>query len=312
MSAPIRKLSIPLLLCAVFFGPFHGTEATEKSLLVTTQWLSEHLNDPNLVILHIGEGDATYMDGHIPGALFAKWDDFVVTRDGIPNEVPDREALIDWVRHFGIEDSSKIVLYDEEKGMQAARAFFTLDVIGLGDQCALLDGQFKAWKSQGREISVERSEPTPSKWTPKGSFHRATIDDREIESILSNPDLGGSPKFLDARTQEYYSGAKKTEVVSRPGRLPRAIQMDWLEAIREGDLPLLKSPNDLSHLLQEKGVREGDPVVTYCNTGRSAAHLYFTLRYLGYDVRLYDGSMSEWALDESHPVEVDSATPANP
>ncbi|MCA9446489.1 MAG: sulfurtransferase [Candidatus Omnitrophica bacterium] len=304
-----RILIVVAFLTLLAANPSRTAAMDEDSdYLVSTEWLSERLSQPNLVILHVAKDDAGYLEGHIPGARLAEWGDFVVTKDGVPNELPEPATLETWIRGLGITDSSQIVLYDEEKGMSAARAFFTLDSIGLGDQSALLDGQLKTWKAEGRPLSTEPATVEPSKWKIEKGAGQHIARQEEILSILSHSDTKGNPKLLDARSKDYFEGTKKSDSAARAGRLPEAIQMDWDEALREGDLPLFKSPSDLKQLLGEKGVGEKDPVITYCNTGRSASHLYFTLRHLGYDTRLYDGSMSEWTMDETHPVEVGSAT----
>lgn len=279
-----------------------------SELLVSVEHLSGRLADPNTVILHIASATEGYAAGHIPGALFADWDDFVVTKNGIPNELPDPDEIEAWVRSLGVDDASRIVLYDEEEGMSAARAFFTLDSVGLGDRTALLDGQLKAWKAAGKPLSTEPSAaPSPSNWKRNASTNDRIALQDEIRKLLSEENPGAKPKFMDARSRDYFTGAKTSGLVKKGGRLPDAVQMDWVEAVQEGDLPLMKSPADLGFLLEEKGVAPDDPLITYCNSGRSASHLYFTLRYLGYDVRLYDGSMSEWSLEDSNPIE--SGTP---
>ncbi len=298
---PVR--SIPAVAVTLMVGVSFAC-ASPVGLLVSVDWLSEHLGDPGLVVLHVGSSEETYQEGHIPGALFARWDDFVVTRDGVPNELPDRDTLIEWVQSFGVTEDSRIVLYDESTGMSAARAFFTLDSLGLGDRVSVLDGQLAAWKAEGNELSSQTPEATPSDWIPEQGDPRKVITREEVADLLATAEEGSGPKFLDSRSHEYFTGEKKSGVAMRGGHLPGAIQFDWSEAVQEGDIPLLKPSGDLSHLLEEKGVKKEDPVITYCNTGRSASHLYFTLRHLGYDVRMYDGSMSEWTLDDKNPVEV--------
>lgn len=296
-----------ILLTASTVSAGDGPKVNSE-LLVSVEQLSERLTDPNTVILHIASATGGYAAGHIPGALFADWDDFVVTKNGIPNELPDPDEIEAWVRSLGIDDTSKIVLYDEEEGMSAARAFFTLDSVGLGDRTALLDGQLKAWKAAGKPLSTEpAAAPPPSDWKRGAANNDRIALQDEIRKLLAEENSGARPKFMDARSRDYFTGEKTSGLVKKGGRLPDAVQMDWVEAIQEGDLPLMKTPEDLGFLLEEKGVAPDDPLITYCNSGRSASHLYFTLRYLGYDVRLYDGSMSEWSLEDSNPIE--SGTP---
>lgn len=303
---PLRSLAFSILFAA-YAAAAGDAPKVNPDLLVSVDSLSKRLDDPETVILHIASATEGYAAGHIPGALFADWDDFVVTKNGVPNELPDPDEIEAWVRSLGIDDSSKIVLYDEEEGMSAARAFFTLDSVGLGDRTALLDGQLKAWKAAGKPLSTEPAKATPSTWKRGNPNNDRIALQDEIRKLLSEENSGVKPKFMDARSRDYFTGAKTSGLAKKGGRLPDAVQMDWVEAIQEGDLPLMKAPEDLGFLLEEKGVAPDDPLITYCNSGRSASHLYFTLRYLGYDVRLYDGSMSEWTFDDSNPIE--SGTP---
>jgi thiosulfate/3-mercaptopyruvate sulfurtransferase len=112
-------------------------------MLVTTDWLAGNLSDPKVVVLHVADTPQGYSAGHIPGARFVKWDDIAATRDGIPNELPPTEALVSVVRRLGIEEKSRVVIYDEDGGLYAARLYVTLDYLGLGERAALLDGHWK-------------------------------------------------------------------------------------------------------------------------------------------------------------------------
>lgn len=126
-------LILPLLAAAA--------PAVRSNMLVTTDWLDQHRSDPKLVVLHISGNRAAYDEGHIPGARFVAMSDLVVTRDGIPNELPATADLKKVIEGAGISDDSRIILYSDASVLPATRAYFTFDYLGHGDQAAMLDAR---------------------------------------------------------------------------------------------------------------------------------------------------------------------------
>src|ERR1019366_2826707 len=114
--------------------------ATRQDMLVSTDWLSKHLTDANVVVLQVSANRNAYDAGHIPGARFVGLPELVVTRDGIPNELPPVADLKKVLEAAGVSDDSRIILYSDVSVLPATRAYFTLDYLGHGDQAALLDG----------------------------------------------------------------------------------------------------------------------------------------------------------------------------
>ena len=136
-------------------------------MLVTTEWLAENLDNPDVVILHATWTPKNYDSGHIPGAQLLGWNDIAVTRDGIPNEVPSVEKLVAMVRRVGIDENDRIVLYDDGEGLVATRAYAVFDYVGLGEQTAMLDGQLKKWQAEGRPTTTNSPSVTPSSYEPQ-------------------------------------------------------------------------------------------------------------------------------------------------
>ena len=124
-------------------------------MLVTTAWLAEHLRDPDLVVLCVNSAPEFYSRGHIPGARQIKLGDIAVTRDGIPNELPPVEDLRKVFAAAGVGNSSRVVLYGERSNLFAARAYFTLDYLGVAGRAALLDGGLEKWTAEHRPLSTE-------------------------------------------------------------------------------------------------------------------------------------------------------------
>src|ERR1051325_7412045 len=126
-----------------------------KEMLVTTEWLAAHLHDPDLVVLSVGSAPEFYSKGHIPNARQILLSEIAVTRDGIPNELPADAVLEKVFAAAGVGNGSRIVLYGERSNLLAARAYFTLDYLGLAQKAALLDGGVEKWRAEQRPLSTE-------------------------------------------------------------------------------------------------------------------------------------------------------------
>ncbi len=124
-------------------------------MLVTTGWLANHLKDPDLVVLCIDSAPEFYSRGHIPSARQIKLSEIAVTRDGIPNELPSMEAMRQAFSGAGVSNNSRVVLYGERSNLFAARAYFTLDYLGVAGHAALLDGGIEKWTAEHRPLSTE-------------------------------------------------------------------------------------------------------------------------------------------------------------
>ncbi len=288
------RIALLSLLLALTSTP---AVATRKSLLVSTQWLAHHVDDRNVVVLHVGRDRADYEKGHLPGARFLAFGDLVVTRDGLQNELPPAAALKQVFERAGAGDASRIVLYGDMSGLLAARAFVTLDYLGHGDRAALLDGGMEKWRAESRPLSTEvPPPPPPAQFTvairPEVIASLAAV--RDI-SWMSETQPGSIMVLLDARPAEEFSGAKPSDGISRAGHIPGARGLYWMDTLKTRETPELRPISDLRRLFAQAGVQDGDRVVTYCRTGVQASFLYFVARYLGYDAALYDGSFAEWS-----------------
>src|SRR5438132_4960866 len=138
--------------------------AVRSDILVSTAWLAQHLNDPNVVILHVSRDRTAYDAGHIPGARFLALSDFVVTRDGILNELPPAATLKSVFERAGVSDDSRVILYGDASVLPATRAYFTLDYLG-HDAAALLDGGLPKWKTESRALDKANPEVKEGRMT---------------------------------------------------------------------------------------------------------------------------------------------------
>src|SRR5581483_11021672 len=141
--------------------------AVRSDMLVTTNWLAQHLKDPKLVILHVSRDRKAYDDGHIPGARFLALSDIAVTREGILNELPPAAALKEVLERAGVSDDSRVILYGDSSVLPATRAYFTLDYLGHGDSAALLDGGLPKWTAESRPVEKDAPPARQGKLTPR-------------------------------------------------------------------------------------------------------------------------------------------------
>jgi CubicO group peptidase (beta-lactamase class C family) len=264
--------------------------ATNPSMLVSTDWLAQHLNDESLVILHVG-AQKDYDAGHIPGARLMTLADISVTStSGLRLELPPAADLEKAFGRLGVGDGTRVVVYAGTDSVQSAtRVWFTLDSLGAGERTALLDGGLAAWRNSGRALSTEAAKAEARTFTahpaPRvvtAEWLRAHLEDRDVQ-------------LLDARLPEFYNGTNAGGM-PRAGHIPGARSVPYNSAF--GADGKLKPADDLRTL-----VREAPLTVSYCHIGQQATVLYFVARYLGQNARLYDGSFQDWSRSAALPVE---------
>jgi thiosulfate/3-mercaptopyruvate sulfurtransferase len=277
--------------------------AVRSEMIVSTAWLAGRLNDPKIVVLHVARERSHYDGGHIPGARFVGWGEITATRDGVPNELAPVADLQKLFERLGIGDDARIVLYGDNSGLSAARAYFTLDYLGHGARAALLDGGPEKWKAERRAISTDLVETKTARFTPRVRASAVTNLDvvRDLSWTAVNV-ISPSVALIDARPVDEYTGAKPGDGVPRAGHIPGAASVFWMQNVMSKENPALRSVPALRKLYEEAGAQHGRTVVAYCRTGGQASHTYFTLKYLGYDVVMYDGSFFEWSNTEGTPV----------
>ena len=279
------------------------TEARARShpeYLVSTGWLAAHLGSPNVVVIHVGHTDDGYRAGHVPGALFLPLSAVAMTVNGVPNEFPAPVQLSATFRDLGVGNGARIVIYGDDQGLLAARAWVALDLLGQSARASILDGGLSRWTAEHRAVETTVRGPHPellaSRWRAdrvvSAAWVRAHLGDRTVA-------------FVDARSPEQYAG---TPGDSASGHLPGAKSLYWMNGLASADDPVLRPMRALRDLWHPIGAdrRPVATVVVYCRTGMQASHDYFVARYLGLpDVRLYDGSVSEWTMLH-YPLETSS------
>jgi thiosulfate/3-mercaptopyruvate sulfurtransferase len=274
--------------------------------LVTTSWLAEHLDDPQLVLCDVRwylkgkTGRDEYARGHIPGAQFVDLER-ELSAHGQPgpgrHPLPSPEQLAQVLSRLGVTPDSVVVAYDDAGGSIAARLWWLLDYVGHGGG-RVLDGGIGAWVADGRPL-----ETTPRTRPPAPPMTLEPRRDRVVDAEMVDRLRAGGALLLDARARERYLG--QTEPVdARAGHIPGA-----RNAPHAGNLDAdgrLLGADALRARYRELGALDADTVVAYCGSGVTACHAILALARAGRgDVKLYEGSWSDWSRDPGRPLATD-------
>ena len=269
-------------------------------LLVDVEWLSGHLADRGLVILHVGD-KAGYDAGHIPGARFITEENVAAPHDmsnprDMMLELPSPETLRAKVASFGISDDSRIVVYFGKNGgvPSATRIIFTLDYLGLGARTSLLNGGLGAWQGAGKTITTAVPAPATGKLTAQ-PVNPVVVDAAFVGSVGQRP----NHVLVDARAAVFYTGIQPT-MANKAGHIPGAVNIPFTEIT---DTQLLIDRTRIEGLFRKAGVKPGDTVVAYCHVGQQATAVIFAARLLGHRTVLYDGAFQDWAVNNRGAVE---------
>ncbi len=257
--------------------------AVRGGMLVSTAWLAAHAKDPDLVLLHVADTFADYRRGHIPGARFLATGKFIDNAGKLGSELPPVEALAKAFGDLGVTAKSRVVVYTTAWPPTAARAWFTLDALGLGDRAALLDGGVEQWLAEDRPVTQALPPFAPAALVPRPKLEaRATLED--VRKALDAPG-GPACRMVDSRPASRFQA----------GHLAGAATLYWKDTLESDEHPVLLPVEKLRALLAAKGLLPDRKAITYCEVGLQASHGYFLLKYLGYDAAMYDGSYQEWS-----------------
>ncbi len=260
--------------------------AAAPGLLVSPAELAASLKDPATVVIFVSNNEADFVAGHIPNARFVRYDQIAIDADGLSSELPPVDELRKVLSGAGISDKSKVVIYGTP--IAATRLFFTLDYFG-HPTAKVLNGGLAAWKASGGPIEIGPPKPPAgATLTPKPQPSRVVSADW-IKERLSSERM----TLLDARPDAEFTGADGGMGGAHvKGHLPDAQQLVW-NSLLDASGKFLPDA-ELRRKYQAIGAREATPLVSYCMVGMRASVTYFVARHLGYDARMYDGSIVDW------------------
>lgn len=268
--------------------------------LCSTQWVADHLADPNVRLIESNEDPLLYPSGHIPGAHEVDW-----TRDlndQVMRDYLDRDAFTALMRRLGADASTTLVFYGDKNNWWATYALWVFELYGITNT-KIMDGGRQRWMDEGRPLTRDKAVATPS------GYEAPNRDDR-TERIFRDEVLAhvrAQGQLVDVRSPQEYTGERMhmpdypNEGALRGGHIPGAHNIPWAKAIRPEDGTFLPA-QDLRPLYP---LSPGQPTVVYCRIGERSSHTWFVLKYLlGLPgVRNYDGSWTEWGNAVGVPVE---------
>ncbi len=280
------------------------TGYARPDVLVTTEWVAEHLNDANVRIIESNEDPLLYPSGHIPGAVQVDWS--IDLNDPLRRDYITREGFEKLASNIGITPETTVVFYGDKNNWWASYAFWVFQLFGHTNAKLLNGGRLK-WEKSGGALTREVVN------YPATSYSAPERDDSKIrafrDEVLQHVKAGG--QLVDVRSPAEYSGERlhmpdyPNEGALRGGHIPGAASIPWARAANTED-GTFKSVEELRAIYEgEKGLKSEDPTIAYCRIGERSSHTWFVLTYLlGYpNVRNYDGSWTEWGNSVGLPIE---------
>jgi len=240
-------------------------------MLVTTTWVSEHIRDPQLVLVWTGGTAPAQL---IPGSRTLPHERVMTMSGG--HDLPPVDELVATFRQAGISNDSHVVIYGEP--MAAGWLFLALDYLG-HEHASLLDGGLEKWVAEKRPVAAAAASSTEGQLTARV---RAAVKSNVAD--VQSRGSGGRAIVLDARTSEEYTR----------GHIPGARWLEWTNVFADPKTMVFKKPEDLRALFAKAGVTPGSAAITYCAVGLRASVLFFAAKYAGIEASDYVGSWREW------------------
>jgi thiosulfate/3-mercaptopyruvate sulfurtransferase len=285
------------------------TEYAHPEVLVTTDWVANHLNDPNIRLIEVDVDTSAYDQGHVPGA--AGWNWQTQLQDTLRRDLADQRSFGQLAGSAGLTPETTVILYGDNNNWFAAWGFWQLKYYGHKD-VRLMNGGRKKWLEEKRQLSTDAPKVQPTTYLAKSPDTSIRAKREDIFSVL---DKRSPAQLVDVRSPDEFSGKViappgMTETAQRGGHIPGAASIPWAQAVAEDGT--FKPADALRQLYGGKGVTGDQEVIAYCRIGERSSHTWFVLKYLlGYkNVRNYDGSWTEWGNLVGAPIEKEIAAAA--
>jgi thiosulfate/3-mercaptopyruvate sulfurtransferase len=272
---------------------------------VSTEWVPQHANDPNVRVVEIDVDTKAYQEGHVPGAIAWAWTSQLC--DTVRRDILSQEQFEKLMGDSGVGNNTTLVLYGDNNNWFAAWALWQAKVYGHAD-VRLMNGGRKKWLAEGREVSTD----TP---VPAATTYKASAADLSLRAFLSQVQDAVRNKtagLVDVRGPQEFSGEILAppglpETCQRGGHIPGASNIPWGKVCNDDGT--FKTFDELKALYAGQGIDGSKPIIAYCRIGERSSHSWFVLKYLlGYqNVVNYDGSWTEWGNLVGVPVEKGAA-----
>ncbi|HZW28071.1 MAG TPA: sulfurtransferase [Trueperaceae bacterium] len=273
-------------------------------VLVSTDWVAENLDRPDVRVVEVNEDVLLYKQGHVPGAVEIDWLTELQRKDR--RDFIDEQAFAELMESKGISNDTTVVLYGDKSNWWAAYALWFFKYNGHAD-VRLMNGGRQKWVAEGRELTT--AEPEHPRGTYKVPYRDASIRAFAHDVIQHLLKVNaGEGALVDVRSPLEYTGEKlhmpeyPQEGALRGGHIPGAINLPWAQAVNEDGT--FKDRAELERLYAAKGITPDKDVIAYCRIAERSSHTWFVLKYLlGYPkVRNYDGSWTEWGNMVGVPI----------
>ena len=278
-----------------------SSPAAQQTVLVTTDWVAQHLNDASIRIVEVDVDTKAYGEGHVPNAVGWAWDTQLC--DTVRRDIIPKAKFEQLMGACGIGNNTVVILYGDNNNWFAAWAFWQLKIYG-HKEVRLMNGGRKKWIAEGRELSTDTPKVTPKSYQSKDL-------DFSIRAFLPEVQKASSERtaqLVDVRSPQEYSGEILAppglpETCQRGGHIPGAKSIPWGKACNEDGT--FKGVEELRQLYGGAGITGEKPVIAYCRIGERSSHTWFVLTYLlnFKNVKNYDGSWTEWGNLVAAPVE---------
>jgi len=273
-------------------------------VLVSTDWVAAHLDDPKVRVVESNEDTLLYASGHLPGAVHVDWTSDL--NDQVRRDYVGKDAFNALMSRLGATRDTTVVFYGDRNNWWACYAFWVFQLFG-HTNAKVMDGGRLKWEKEGRPITRDVPE------YPRTTYSAPDRKDQEIRAFRDEVlrHVEGNGQLVDVRSPEEYAGTRlhmpdyPNEGAIRGGHIPGAKSIPWARAVNPDD-GTFKPASELKALYeQQNGLQPGAETIAYCRIGERSSHTWFALRYLlGFEkVRNYDGSWTEWGNLVGVPIE---------
>ncbi len=268
-------------------------------LIISASQLEQELQNSTNTILLVDMGSPTsYIQNHIPSAVFLDYSWIVRIEPPRMGLIPNEQQLNAVFNSLGLSDDTHVIAYDDEGGGRACRLLWTLESIG-HKHYSLLDGGIQDWMANNHAVTNTVSYPSPC-----DNYQSSLIEEPVANQAFIREHLDDSNVvILDSRSVPEYTGQKA--FAERGGHIPGAVNWEWTEAMDKSNNLRLKSQAELSSTLEALGITKDKLIITHCQTHHRSAHTYIVLKSLGYEqIKGYPGSWSDWGNTADSPIEL--------